>query len=619
MKKYIILILCSGLFMVSMSSCIKSFLDKAPDSGLTEADVFSKYENFKKYFESVYEGQKSYSGTNRDCNIKAGFSVYFSYWDQKYSWDGLTDLVDPGRLMEGQTVKGGQLSSIIDKFTYDGARRPILDAMFTIIRISNMSLEKMSMLKDAQQVDIDDYTAQAHFVRAFAHFTLFKIWGPMPYLTKAMGPDDQWDLPRLSKHETLMKIAADLDTAVTYFTKAQKMRRDNPVYGGAGHLNHPDLFKPTGVTALGFKGRVLLYAASPLNNELGAKDWEEAAKANWEAITAAEKWGYFLLPIADYKLNYVGTRYSDEQLWGWSASNQAYNSGNLAAFLNGIFASSKASNSGECPTQNVVDRFETANGEPLNTDADRQIAIAAGHYKDQDPYTNRDPRFYIDIIYNQAPIPGYTTANIYYQVVNGAYVTNYTNSLIDNTYLGITQTGYYQRKQWGDQSVKNTVQPLCTDPIMRLGELYLNYAEAANEAYGPKSAAPVAGAITAEQAINKIRTRVGMPGVLPQFTTSTDAFRPRIKNERIVELCFEGHQYFDIRRWKDAPSVMSGILTGMDVEKVTVTTTYPKGYKYTRKNLPAERQVRWKEAMYYFPFPISDNYKMKKFVPNQVW
>ena len=615
MKKYIILILCSGMFAIFLPSCLDSYLDKAPESGLTEQDVFSKYENFKKYFEGVYEGKKRYGSNDRDYNIKTGFSLYFSFWDQKYTWDALTDMSDQGRLMEGQTVKGGQVSSVVNKFTYDGDRRPILESMFLVIRTCNMSLQKMSMLKDAQQVDIDDYTAQAHFVRAFAHFTLFKIWGPMPYLTKVLGPDDQWDIPRLSKHETLMKIAADLDTAITYYVKADKMRRDNPVLGGAGHLNHPDLFKPNGCAALALKSRVLLYAASPLNNELGAKDWENAAVASWEAIQAAEQWGYILLSATDYKLNYVGTRYSDEEIWGWSASNQAYNSGNLAAIVNGIFASSKSSNSGECPTQNTVDKFETKWGEPLNTEADRQAAIAAGHYKDQDPYANRDPRFYIDIIYNEAPIPGYTTAKIYYEVKSG--VTTYSE-LLDQTYLGITKTGYYQRKLWGDQSVKNKVQPLVTDPVIRLGELYLNYAEAANEAYGPNKAAPGAN-MTAIDAINKIRTRVGMPGVKSEYTTSTDVFRPRIKNERNIELCFEGHYYFDIRRWKDAPTVMAGPLMAMDVEKVTTSTTYPKGYKYTRMALLAERQTRWKDAMYYFPFNTSDNYKMKNFVPNIVW
>lgn len=613
MKKRNIIIFLS-VFLVSLlqTSCLNSYLDKAPESGLTEQDVFTKYENFKSFFDAVYKGQNS---SKQNVDIQTAFSLYFSFWDQKYTWDALTDMSDMGRIMDAQTIKGGQIGSLVNKFTYDGARRPILQSMFTIIRISNMALQKIDLLQNATEEDKADFIAQAHFVRAFAHFTLFKIWGPMPYLTKVLGPADAWDIPRLTKHETLLKIAADMDTAAIYFEKAGTMRRDNPVQGGAGHLNNDNLFRPNGVAAIAMKGRALLYAASPLNNEMGKKDWEDAAKANWDAIQLAEKWGYFLYPQSDYKLNFIGTRYSDEEIWGWSAETKAYNDGNLAGLLNGVFASSKTSNSGECPTQNTVDKFETKWGDALNTAADRQAATAAGHYNEQDSYTNRDPRFYIDILYNTAPIAGYGTAKIYYEMVNGA--PKYSE-LLDQTYSGITHTGYYQRKLLGDQSVKNKLQPLTTDPIIRLAELYLNYAEAANEAYGPNTRAPGAD-MSAVEAINKIRSRVGMPEVLSQYTGSTDAFRARIKNERTVELCFEGHYYFDIRRWMDAPVAMTGPIMGMDIEKVPVSATYPTGYKYTRLALPSNRQSHWKDAMYYLPFNVDDGYKMTRFAPNLYW
>lgn len=619
MKKYIILLACIILFPVIFSSCLESYLDKSPESGLTKEDVFMKLDNFKKFFFDVYEGRQLDGTTWRDYNIKMGFPFYHAQWDQKYTWEGVTDCADMGRYMEGQTFKSGQVSAFVNKFTYDKARRPILGSMFTIIRICNMTLENIHLLQ-ADQVTIDDYTAQAHFVRAFAHFELFRIWGPMPYLTKVLGPDDQWDVPRLSKHETLVRIAADMDTAATFFAKANLMRRDNPIVGAPGHLTFAlgEQPKPNGVTAKAFKARALLYAASPLNNELGIKDWENAAIANWEAITVAKENGYDLLSAAKYKDNYVGTNFTNEQLWGWDYKGWDQGNGNQQGMINGVFGNSKASWSGECPTQNFVDKFETKDGYALNTQADRDVAIAAGKFKDQDPYANRDPRFYIDIIHNQATnIIGWTNskAQIWYQMVNG--VAQY-GELIDPSYLGITRTGYYSRKRWSEMSIKNKGSKNITDPIIRLGELYLNYAEAANEAYGPTGAAPGVS-MTAVDAINLMRTRIGMPNVLAQYTVSKDAFRPRIKNERNIELCFEGHYYFDIRRWKDAPAAYAGPLMGVDIEKVPVSTSYPTGYKYTRYALSSDRQSNWKEAMYYLPFNTEDTYKMKKFVSNEVW
>jgi len=616
MKKYITLALASVMLTVSLSSCIESFLDKAPESGLNTTDVFSKYENFKKFFDAIYEGNKIDGTTWRAYNIKVAYSLYFDFWDQKYTMESLTDMSDMGRLMDSQVVKSGSVSAIINKMTYDRQRRPILGAMFEIIRICNTSIKNIDLLKDVSPVDINDFKGQAHFIRAFAHFELFRLWGPMPYINGVIGPDDEWDIPRLSKHETLIRIAADMDTAAMYFEQANLMRRD-PGPGIAGHLNNPEQKRPNGVAAKAFKGRALLYAASPLNNELGIKDWEEAAKANWEAIKIAESNQFDLLTQADYKKNYIGNLYSNEQLWGWSAGNgRAYNSGDFQTQVNGIFGGSKTGFSGECPTQNTVDKFETKWGEPLNTDADRKAAAAAGHYNEQDPYANRDPRFYIDVVYNTAPVPGYGAAQIYYSTVNGTAVYG---QLLDQSYAGVTRTGYYERKTWGEQSVNNKTTPHYTDPLIRLGELYLNYAEAANEAYGPNGVAPGA-TMTALQALNKIRRRVSMPDVLPEYAASKEKLRDRIKNERTIELCFEGGHYFhDIRRWKDAPAVMGGTVMRVDIEKVPVSAAYPTGYRYTRLPLSADRQVRWKDAMYYFPFNTEDMYKMKNFVSNEVW
>ncbi len=608
MKKSINILLAFSLCALLLTSCFKSYLDKAPESGLSEQDVFSKYSNFKAFFDAVYYGNGNY-------NVRTIYPFYFDRSTDKFTWESLTDMADQGRLLHSQLIKSGGITELhLRRLAWDG-ERPVFTAMFRVIRRCNMALENIKMLKDVDQSVIDDFKGQAHFVRALAHFELFRIWGPMPYITKVIGPDDQWDMFRLSKNETCQKIAMDFDSAAYFFELAGQMRRD-PV-SGAGNLNDPDQDRPNGVAAKGYKARALLYAASPLNNENGVSDWEAAAKANWEAIEIAKSFGYDLLPGVDYKKNYIGTTYTNEQLWGYYDGTHDYN--DLSGMQNGVFSNSKSSNSGECPTQNTVDKFETRWGEPLNSPADRAAAQAAGHYNPQNPYVNLDPRFYIDIIYNTAPLTNYGTAKIYWYKEGG--VVKYSQ-LLDHAYLGITATGYYSRKRWGEESTVNRITPKFTDPLMRLGELYLNYAEAANEAYGPNTPAP-GSSLTAVQAINLIRSNIGQVNVLSAFTGTKEAFRPRIKNERTVELMQEGgHYYFDIRRWMDAPVTMAGPLIGMDIEKLAAgydPIAYPTGYKFTRIPLPDNRQSKWKDPMYYLPFMIDDIYRMKNFVPNENW
>ncbi len=130
--------------------------------------------------------------------------------------------------------------------------KPIMKSMFVVIRESNMTLQNIGLLTDAQQEDIDDLIAQAHFLRAFAHFAFFKVVGGNALYYKCYRTDDQWDIPRLSRHETCLKVAADMDTAITYFEKAGRMRRD-PGPGQAGHLSSPDQFRPNGVAAKALK------------------------------------------------------------------------------------------------------------------------------------------------------------------------------------------------------------------------------------------------------------------------------------------------------------------------------------------------------------------------------
>jgi hypothetical protein len=628
MKKFIIILVLAGMSLVLPTSCLKQYLDKAPQQGLTSDQIFTKLDNFKLYFDAVYAGTKYVGTAWDDYNIKNAFPLYFAVWDQKYSYEDVTDAADAGRYMEGQAWKSGNMSeTIVNKLTYDAVRRPILESMFTDIRISNMALRNVKKIADADDAAKNDLTGQAYFIRAFCHMTLMNLWGPMPYLDKVLGPTDQWDIPRLSKHECLTRIAQDFDSAYFFFNLAGKVRRDPPL-GVPGHLDYNayQMYRPNGMAALAYKSRALLFRASPLNTDGSATDWAEAAKASWDALQVALTNGAFLLTLPNRKANYYGSMVSDECLWTYSFGTLTWTGGwpstitncGFQALYNGVFGASTGSNSGVSPTQNFVDKYETINGEPLNTQADRDAATAAGHYNDQDAYTNRDPRLATDIITNQSPCIGYTAgkAQIYYSVAAGKVTYS---ELLDQSYLGITKTGYYMRKFWFDNSTKNQVSSILTDPLFRLAELYLNYAEASNEAYGPTAIGVGGATLSALDAINVIRTRAGMPNVLGAYTGSAAAFRPRIKNERNVELSWEGHYYNDIHRWMDLQTVMTSTLIGMDIEKIAATGTYAQMFRSTRKPLTQDRQVVWKPQMYYLPFNNADNLKMKNFVPNPVW
>ncbi|MBR0175780.1 MAG: RagB/SusD family nutrient uptake outer membrane protein, partial [Bacteroidales bacterium] len=178
------------------------------------------------------------------------------------------------------------------------------------------------------------------------------------------------------------------------------------------------------------------------------------------------------------------------------------------------------------------------------------------------PYLNRDPRFYATVYYNGCNrYLSESTTKVYTNVGGNCGISN------DVTTTRFTRTGYYLRK-FNNPAASSTGGTDGCMPVFRLAELYLNFAEAALEAFGPdgKVESTVAGSssMSAADAVNAVRARVGMPS-LPSGLDK-NAFRLRYRNERRVELAFEEHRFFDVRRWKilfETDSVVSGMrITG---------------------------------------------------------
>jgi hypothetical protein len=172
------------------------------------------------------------------------------------------------------------------------------------------------------------------------------------------------------------------------------------------------------------------------------------------------------------------------------------------------------------------------------------------------------------------------------------------------TDVRFTRTGYYMRK-FNNYKSNNTLNADGYMRIFRLAELYLNFAEAAYQSAGPDAmiASTVGGnALSAREAVNTVRTRAGMPG----FPTglSEDAFEKKYRNERRVELAFEEHRFFDVRRWKIL-SETDRFVTGMKITKEGIDYTYTR-IKLADRGTNADKYLM-------LPLSAAEAMKMKSF------
>jgi hypothetical protein len=201
--------------------------------------------------------------------------------------------------MEGQAWKSGNMSeTIVSKLCYDGSRRPVLGVCFDDIRICNIAMRNVERIQDANEDTKNDFRGQAYFFRAFFHLTLFRLWERC-HISIMYGPVRRILILPLPKNDYLMRIAMDLDSAYYFFDLCDKIRRD-PGAGVSGSLDYAayEMYRPNGMAAKAFKSKVLLYAASPLNNKNGITEWQNAAAAAWDAIQVAESLG-IILPLTD--------------------------------------------------------------------------------------------------------------------------------------------------------------------------------------------------------------------------------------------------------------------------------------------------------------------------------
>lgn len=641
MKKSYIAIFVAFVSL-ALTSCERSILEPwPPDAARQAADIWGNYYYSKGVMDRVYT----------DNNL-AG------YWCDITGYGCLSQATDEAEhalpSAAVQRFTNGLWNVTNTPTTYYGnvynthnARQPWINSYLGMRRL-HLFLEGVdgSVLIDdpdnpTRAHDRTYWKGQAYFFRAYLGFDLFRRYGRYVISTTVEDIEDP-DLyrDRNTMEECVAQMLQDIDSAVAML----------PLL-----WDEDNWHRANRTAAQALKSRMLLYYASPLYQgkfeEWGlpkgstgdVQRWIDAADAAREAINDNDF--YNLEPVTVFKRPYsaAGTYGYQIGLTGnldnheciyeaCFSTTQAYRNeqNSLPSELEGC-------NGYTNPTQEMVDAFEVVTGKGAAAKAEPFDWNNPDHTKD--PYANRDHRFYNAIMYN-----GMTWG----EASNKSFVI-YTYNALDaanspdgkdhvggahrnKSVPGYTKTGYFYRKFFSEAfyyyggSNKGYSAVKRGHWEFRFTELLLNYAEALNEAYGPDVQDPngvlraineVEGICTARQAINVIRARVQMPALSTSITTKEE-MREAIHHERQVELCFENHRFFDVRRWKEAPEKFGGEIHGIEI--------YPT--KYNAKGIPTEYRYErvvvekrhWENKYYWYPIPYDEYAKYNgKITQNPGW
>ena len=586
---YVILFI-AGIFL--FSSCDK-YLDKTPEAEVTDSDIFGNYESFQGFEDVMYGYMIDYNSERNITSQNIGGEVISN------------NAASSGyRSVRGDYWKITGLSSSQGNYYFVDGSAPyetggIWTGSWRGIRIANETLQNLPLLLDATDEEKDLIAGQAYFFRAWFHWEIIRSFGGMPYIDTLLAPNDELKYPRLTYQQTTEKICRDFDRAAALLP----VNWDNTVIGGT-HAG-ANAGRATKGAALAFKAKALLYAGSPLMNASSGNDYvyntsymERAAEASWEVIKLANDGVYALLPLSNYRDMFA----KNDGTMPWTSETifqKVLDKGRFvgaSAMTNGhgkLFSPSRFGGNvnNECVNQLFIDRFEMKDGSRYNVAYDNDNARR---------WDDRDPRFRQNILVDRDKW-GFAAATVLNLFVGTGSERTFSNGF---------NTPYIVKKFWpiGVNSYDTQWANFrWVTPHMRLADVYLIYAEAVNEAYGATGSTPGA-TMTAVQAINKIRTRAGMPDVAAA-ATGYNSFRELVWNERCVELCFEGNYWYDTRRW---------YIAHLDENKQIIDLQFNKAWTTFNRILVMNR-VFDNPRHYWMPLPKAQTQLYKEFYQNPGW
>lgn len=578
MKKIVstLMILCCLL-----AGCKKDPLDQTPSGRLEVDQVFNDVILTRNYLASVYNYLPGY------------FDQYFFFAMLAPKSDEAADSDFPGvgeSYSSGQW-NAGQLSLSYNPFMVNnggGNTNGFYDIDWAAIRKANVFLAHV----DGAPLEAEEkrrLKGEALALRAYFFFELIKYYGGMPIIREELPADYDFNqLKRNTYEECVQAIVEDCDAAATALS--DRVRRSNTELG-----------RVTKAFALALKSRALLYNASPLNNAgSDAEKWKRAADAATEVLALADQGIYGL--YNNYYEMFIKQDQGDdgfkEVIFQIPRNNGHFNNVNATPF-------GKGAKAGVLPSQELVDAYPMLNGQlPVlgyqDEDHLQPIINPDAGYNPDSPYARRDPRLTASIFYNGSVWGGPQSPRPHVMEI---YIGG-TDEWRAN-HRSYTRTGYYIKK-WIDPNAGNGISnqapgnAIAYWTVFRLAECYLNFAEAENEATGPTQ--------QVYDALNKVRARAGVGNVPAGL--SKEAMREVVRNERRVELAFEEHRFFDVRRWKILDKT-DKLVTGMKITR--------SGNDLAYERFVVERRSAWENRFLVFPININELSKLTGVEQSEGW
>lgn len=623
---------CLVMVMLLMVVSCEDYLERTPEAVISEEIPFQNFQNFQGFTEELYMCVPNFT-TN--------------YWTTSFNWgdDEIQSTgnnfhfgvkIENGDFWGWQREHDGWGAGWLDKnnaTTSTGGQDPrfrkgLWPLAWYGIRKANIGLANLDRLTDATDEERALIEGQLLFFRGWFHFQLNQYFGGMPYLDRVLPGDEAPREPRLNYHASAERAADDFRKA------ADLLPIDwDQTTAGRRTLGKNNL-RVNKITALGYLGKNLLWAGSPLMNyeSTGSRTYnteycQRAATAFGELLALVDggQTQYALLPFEDYHMNF----YTTGQNWHIPGGSEAIfrppyfdaNASNWGISKQYLPNVVENGNVKFLPTANYVNYYGMANGLPLPNDI-KQADPESG-YDPNFPWRGRDPRFYNDIVYDGLMV---VQGSMGGRPADDKWANLFTGGSYRDV-VGGSRTGYANRKFIpitaneidNGHGYSNSLHIMV--PYMRLADIYIMYAEAALMGYGSPTAIAPAYDKTAVDAINVVRERAGVAPVDARFLASQDAFLSEVRRERAVELAFESHRFNDLRRWMLLIEEPYTIKTSIEFDRAAPLDPGNPAAENKVVNLKEEVILRrnFTEKHYWLPLKVADVNIYPEFNQNPGW